>query len=97
MLKSPAYDPGLGRAVEVSWGVTTVDSPSLIVTSRLADERLWAEALNLGAYDVLAKPFDSTEAMRVVGAAWRAWGGPVRLPARQEYYKCKVATAAEAS
>jgi len=59
------------------------DPPSFIVTSRLADERLWAEALNLGAYDVLAKPFDSTEAMRVVGAAWRAWGGP----ARKERYK----------
>ena len=73
------------------------DPPSFIVTSRLADDRLWAEALNLGAFDVLAKPFDSTEAMRVVGAAWRAWGGPVRLAARQEYYKCKVATAAEAS
>ena len=43
----------------------------MIVTSRLADERLWAEALNLGAYDVLAKPFDRTEAMRVVAAAWR--------------------------
>jgi DNA-binding NtrC family response regulator len=69
------------------------DPPSLIVTSRLADERLWAEALNLGAYDVLAKPFDSMEAMRVVGAAWRAWGWPRRLPARKERYKCKVATA----
>ena len=69
------------------------DPPSFIVTSRLADERLWAEALNLGAYDVLAKPFDRTEAMRVVSAAWRAWGGPVRLPARKERYKCKVATA----
>src|ERR1035438_1425415 len=32
-------------------------SPSLIVTSRLADDQLWAEALNLGAWDVLAKPF----------------------------------------
>jgi DNA-binding response OmpR family regulator len=58
------------------------DPPSLIVTSRLADERLWAEALNLGAFDVLAKPFDRTEAIRVVSAACRAWGGPVRLPAR---------------
>jgi DNA-binding response OmpR family regulator len=73
------------------------DPPSLIVTSRLADERLWAEALNLGAYDVLAKPFDSAEAMRVIGAAWRAWGGPVRLPARKESYKYKVATAGGAS
>jgi DNA-binding response OmpR family regulator len=69
------------------------DPPSLIVTSRFADERLWAEALNLGAYDVLAKPFDRTEAMRVVGGAWRAWGGPGRLPARKERYKCKVVTA----
>ena len=29
--------------------------PSLIVASRLADERLWAEALNLGAWDVLCE------------------------------------------
>ena len=42
------------------------DPPSLIATLRLADERLWAEALNLGAFDVLAKPFDSTEAMRLL-------------------------------
>jgi DNA-binding response OmpR family regulator len=47
--------------------------PFLIVTSRLADERLWAEALNLGAYDVLAKPFDGTEVMRVVSMAWMHW------------------------
>lgn len=47
--------------------------PFLIVTSRLADERLWAEALNLGAYDVLAKPFDRTEVMRVVSMAWLHW------------------------
>jgi DNA-binding response OmpR family regulator len=69
------------------------DPPSLIVTSRLADERLWAEALNLGAYDVLAKPFDRTEAIRVVSAAWRAWGGPARLPAPKERYRLKVAAA----
>jgi len=47
--------------------------PLLIVTSRLADERLWAEAINIGAYDVLAKPFDVQEVCRVVGAAWRHW------------------------
>ena len=49
------------------------DPPFLIVTSRAADERLWAEALNLGAYDVLAKPFDRTEVMRVVSMAWMHW------------------------
>ena len=43
--------------------------PYLIVASRLADDYLWAEALNLGAYDVLAKPFDPIEIYRVVGFA----------------------------
>jgi DNA-binding response OmpR family regulator len=35
-----------------------LNPPYLIVTSRLADEDLWAEVLNLGGYDVLAKPFN---------------------------------------
>jgi DNA-binding response OmpR family regulator len=46
-----------------------LNPPPLIVTSRLADEYLWAEALNLGAYDVLVKPFDAEEVHRVVGFA----------------------------
>jgi len=49
------------------------DPPLLIVTSRLADERLWAEALNLGAWDVLAKPFDAKEVMRIAGIARQHW------------------------
>ncbi|MGA2328590.1 MAG: response regulator [Bryobacteraceae bacterium] len=49
------------------------DPPALIVTSRLADEALWAEVLNLGAYDLLMKPFDLTEVFRVVSLAWRHW------------------------
>ena|SRR5205807_5900592 len=54
--------------------------PALIVTSRLADDRLWAEALNLGAYDVLATPFDSTEVTRVVTSAWLHWRGLQTMP-----------------
>jgi DNA-binding NtrC family response regulator len=46
------------------------EPPHVIVASRLADERLWAEALNLGAYDVLAKPFDTSEVLRVLSSAW---------------------------
>ncbi len=49
------------------------DAPALVVTSRLADERLWAEALNLGAYDVLAKPFDRDEVLRSLSLAWLSW------------------------
>jgi len=49
------------------------DPPLLLVTSRLADEYLWAEALNLGVYDVLAKPFDASEVTRVLSLAWQHW------------------------
>ena len=49
------------------------DPPLLILTSRLADERLWAEGLDLGAWDVLAKPFQTEEAIRVIDSAWRHW------------------------
>jgi len=45
-------------------------APLVIVTSRLADDRLWAEVLNLGGYDVLAKPLDAQEAVRVLNLAW---------------------------
>jgi DNA-binding NtrC family response regulator len=48
---------------------STANPPDLIVTSRVADEHLWAEVLNLGGYDVLAKPFDPEEVCRVVGLA----------------------------
>lgn len=47
--------------------------PYLIVTSLHADEYLWAEALNLGAYDVLAKPFRRDEVLRVVSLAYLRW------------------------
>lgn len=47
--------------------------PCLIVTSRVADDYLWTEALNTGAYDVLAKPFDLTEVTRVLSSAWLHW------------------------
>src|SRR5580704_7148112 len=48
-------------------------APPLIVSSRLADDRLWAEVLNLGGYDLLTHPFIATEVSRVVNlAAYRA-------------------------
>lgn len=49
------------------------DPPPLIVTSRVADERLWIEALNLGAYDVLAKPLVFREVVRSLDLAWSHW------------------------
>ncbi len=47
--------------------------PLLIVTSQLADDYLWAEALNLGAFDVLAKPFAGEELVRALRTAYLRW------------------------
>ncbi len=46
-------------------------APLLIVAARLADENLWAEVLNLGGHDVLAKPFQAKELLWVLGTAWQ--------------------------
>ena len=43
--------------------------PMFIVTSRLADDALWAEVLNVGGYDLLLKPFLAEEVIRMVHAA----------------------------
>jgi DNA-binding NtrC family response regulator len=47
--------------------------PRLVVYSRQADEPLWAEVLNVGGWDVLAKPFEATEVFHVVSSAWESW------------------------
>lgn len=62
--------------------------PALIVTSRIADDRLWSEALNLGAYDVLAKPYQPDEVVRVLDLAWLRWAesmsaGPQKARCKQ--------------
>lgn len=49
------------------------EPPLLIVVSRLDDDGLWSEALNVGAYDVVAKPFAAAEVMRIVHTAWLDW------------------------
>ena len=43
----------------------------MIVVSRGADERLWAEVLNLGRFDVLSLPFDRDELRRALSSALR--------------------------
>ncbi len=42
----------------------------VIVTSRLADEQLWADVLNRGGFDVLAQPLEESEVVRVGTSAW---------------------------
>lgn len=73
-----------GTWIDVLEHIGAFESPPLlVVTSRLADEYLWVEALNRGAWDVLAKPFDPSEVLRAVESAWRRWRDPIRKPARE--------------
>jgi DNA-binding NtrC family response regulator len=44
-------------------------TPPVIVTHRFADDRFWAEVLNLGCYDMLAQPFDTREVQRILALA----------------------------
>ena len=44
--------------------------PNMVVSLRVADERLWCEVLNLGGYDVLCTPFDHREVAHVVRCAF---------------------------
>ena len=52
---------------------TMADPPLLIVAAHLADNRLWAEVLNEGGHDVLAKPYRATEVLQSItsGFRWR--------------------------
>ena len=52
--------------------------PKLIVFCRYADVRLWAEVLNLGAWDLLMYPFETQELIRGMAVAWESWERPVR-------------------
>ena len=63
------------------------DPPMLVVADRLADDRLWAEVLNLGGYDVLTKPLDTKEVLHTVSLACRSahdFLKPPNIPAALE-------------
>jgi len=53
--------------------------PRLIVSSRFADDRLWAEVLCQGAFDLLlGPPFVREEVLWVTQSAWIDWNSEVR-------------------
>lgn len=71
------FDHGLPACSwrEVLWRIESLaGSPTLIVVHRLGDDSLWAlwaEALSLGARDLLLKPFDRNEVLWAVRSALR--------------------------
>ena len=67
--------------------------PVLIMTCRAADDHLWAEALNMGAYDVLAKPLDRTEVTRTLSSAWLHWHRQYCIPPMSRKVMARAAAA----
>jgi hypothetical protein len=39
---------------------------------------MWAEALNLGAYDVLPQPYEARDVFHVLTCAWQSWSNENR-------------------
>jgi len=60
----------------------------MIVCSRCGDERLWAEVLQCGAYDLLVEPFEKQEVHRIIENA---------LDSQYMRRFCQMATSAKAS
>ena len=58
-------------------------APCLILSSRIADDRLCVEAAKHGVYEVLAKPFLDTEVLRIIKMAWLHWQHRYGLPAAE--------------
>jgi DNA-binding NtrC family response regulator len=72
VLAEPELRDGSWR--ELLNGMASLSAPpNLIVSSRLADDCLWAEVLNLGGFDVLMTPFEAEEVFRVTFAALHNW------------------------
>lgn len=65
--------PGGGWQAVVEGIGDLPNPPALIVSSRFVDERLWAEVLNRGGYDVFQTPFEASEVLRVLQLALSSW------------------------
>lgn len=60
----------------LGWVVKHEVNTRVVVSSAVADERFWSEALWRGVYDVLVEPYEYSEVTRIVGGALRALGQP---------------------
>jgi len=49
------------------------ENPHFIVSARSIDEALRLEAMSLGVHDVLRKPFDAADVIRVIESSRKSW------------------------
>ena len=78
VIATPAMSDGTWREL-VIFCREIPDPPAVIVASRLADERLWSEVLNLGGYDLVAQPLDPRDlASTLISAMQERTSGQAR-------------------
>ena len=53
----------------LDFAITARRNCEVIVCSRCGDERLWAEVLQCGAYDLLVEPYECQEVHRIIESA----------------------------
>jgi len=53
--------------------LNTTIAPAFLMSSRLADESMWAELLVQSGFDLLLTPFDPEEVLRTIESAHRRW------------------------
>jgi DNA-binding NtrC family response regulator len=69
----------VGDARDCTWKQLLDDAaripagPRVVVSSRWADDHLWAEVLQAGAYDFLTMPWEPREVLPVISLAWQSW------------------------
>jgi DNA-binding NtrC family response regulator len=60
-----------GTWVDVLNATSQCDPPSALVVLSSPDDRIWAEVLSRGAYDLLPVPCNASELYAIVPMAWR--------------------------
>jgi DNA-binding NarL/FixJ family response regulator len=70
-------DGGCRDALRISQ--QTASPSQVVVTNPFVGARFWADVINLGAFDMLAQPFDRAEIHRILQSAWN-----IRIPPRLE-------------
>ena len=59
-----------------------LNPPRLVVVSRLADDALWTEVVNMGGFDLISAPLREVEVVHALGSAVLDWMEAQRIQFR---------------
>jgi len=65
------------------------ESPHFVLLAKSSDQSLWAEAINLGAYDVIAEPVNQLQAEEMIRRALTLHARTVKIFMRRGCSSCR--------